>query len=208
MSDRLPPPLRLARLIEVFNARLGRACAWLTLFLVLGTAMVVVLRYGFGIGAVALQEAVLYAHALVFMGAAAWVLQRNGHVRVDIFYRKLDRRRQTLVDLLGHLLFLLPLGLFIAWSSWEYVANAWSTLERSSEAGGLRFVYLQKSFILVLAGSLLLQGIADLIKAIWLLAGHPLPDTEGTDSSPRSSPPRDRMRDELADGRAPEATHG
>ena len=83
MSKHAPPLLGLARAIDAVNARFGQACAWLTLFLVIGTAVVVVLRYGFGIGATALQEAVLYAHALVFMGAAAWVLQRNGHVRVD-----------------------------------------------------------------------------------------------------------------------------
>ena len=92
MSKHAPPLLGLARVIDAVNARFGQACAWLTLFLVLGTAVVVVLRYGFGIGATALQEAVLYAHALVFMGAAAWVLQRNGHVRVDIFYQRFTPR--------------------------------------------------------------------------------------------------------------------
>ena len=79
--------------------RLGQLCAWITLFLVIGTAIVVVLRYGFAIGAIALQEAVMYGHALVFMGAAAWTLQRNGHVRVDIFYQKFSSRRQATVDL-------------------------------------------------------------------------------------------------------------
>ena len=92
MSDKPSFPLALAYLIDALNSWFGKACAWLTVFLVIGTAVVVVLRYGFGIGATALQEAVLYAHALVFMGAAAWVLQRNGHVRVDIFYQKFSGR--------------------------------------------------------------------------------------------------------------------
>jgi len=177
MSAKPPLPLSLARLIDSLNAGLGKACAWLTLFLVLGTAIVVVLRYGFGIGATALQEAVLYAHALVFMGAAAWVLQRNAHVRVDIFYQKFRGRRQALVDSLGTLLFLLPLCLFLGWASWDYVGNSWSTLEGSSESGGLKFVYLQKSIILLLVVSLVLQGLADLIKAAYLLAGR-LPEQE------------------------------
>jgi TRAP-type mannitol/chloroaromatic compound transport system permease small subunit len=177
MSNRPPPLLGLARLIDTANTRFGQACAWLTLFLVLGTAIVVILRYGFGIGATALQEAVLYAHALVFMGAAAWALQRNAHVRVDIFYQKFSGRRQALVEVLGNLLFLLPLCLFLGWSSWDYVANSWATLEASSESGGLAFVYLQKSIILVLVVSLVLQGLSDLIKSIYLLAGH-LPASE------------------------------
>lgn len=177
MSDKPPLLLGLAHLIDSFNARFGKACAWLTLFLVLGTAIVVVLRYGFGIGATALQEAVLYAHALVFMGAAAWVLQRNGHVRVDIFYQKFSAKRKALVDSLGTLLFMLPVCLFLGWASWDYVSNSWSTLEGSSESGGLKFVYLQKSIILVLVVSLVLQGISDLIKFANILTGR-LPAAE------------------------------
>lgn len=177
MSKHAPPLLALARLIDTLNARFGQVCAWLTLFLVLGTAVVVVLRYGFGIGATALQEAVLYAHALVFMGAAAWTLQRNGHVRVDIFYQRFSPRYQALVEVLGTLLFLLPVCLFLGWASWDYVSNSWSTLEASSESGGLKFVYLQKSIILVLVVSLALQGIAEIIKAAYLVAGR-LPISE------------------------------
>lgn len=172
MSNHAPPLLALARVIDAVNARFGQACAWLTMFLVLGTAVVVVLRYGFGIGATALQEAVLYAHALVFMGAAAWVLQRNGHVRVDIFYQRLSPRHQALVEILGTLLFLLPVCLFLGWASWDYVSNSWSTLEGSSESGGLKFVYLQKSIILVLVACLAMQGISELIKGAYTLAGR------------------------------------
>ena len=179
MSDKPPLLLGLAERINSFNAYLGKTFAWLTLFLVLGTAIVVVLRYGFGIGATALQEAVLYAHALVFMGAAAWVLQRNGHVRVDIFYQNFSPRRKALVDSLGTVFFLLPVCLFLGWASWDYVGNAWATLEGSSESGGLKFVYLQKSIILVLVFSLVLQGIADLIKFANILSGR-LPAAEVT----------------------------
>ena len=179
MSAKTPLPLALAQLIDTLNALLGKGCAWLTLFLVLGTSVVVVLRYGFGIGATALQEAVLYAHALVFMGAAAWVLQTNGHVRVDIFFQKFSGRRQALVELLGNLLFLLPMCLFLGWASWDYVSNAWSTLEGSSESGGLKFVYLQKSIILLLVISLVLQGLANLTRALYIIAGRlPAPEVK------------------------------
>jgi len=179
MPDSPPALLTLARGIETLNARLGQACAWLTLFLVLGTAVVVVLRYGFGIGAIALQESVMYAHALVFMGAAAWTLQRGGHVRVDIFYQKLPPRRQAIVDLLGHLFLLLPVCLFLAWNSWDYVASSWATREGSNEAGGLAFVYLQKSIILVLLVSLILQALADIVVFGYRLAGRlPFPEVQ------------------------------
>ncbi|NQD95454.1 TRAP transporter small permease subunit, partial [Pseudomonas sp. CrR25] len=132
MSDKPPLALRIAHVIDAINTRFGQGCAWLTLFLVIGTAIVVILRYGFGVGATALQEAVLYAHAMVFMGASAWALIRNAHVRVDIFYQKFSGRRQALVETFGNLLFLLPLCLYLGWSSWDYVANSWATLEASS----------------------------------------------------------------------------
>lgn len=156
-------PVRIARCIQAANAALGRACAWLTLFLVLGTACVVVLRYAFGIGATALQEAVMYAHALTFMGTAAWALQRGAHVRVDIFYQNFSARKQALVNISGHLFLLLPMCLFLGWNSWGYVANSWAMQETSGETGGLGFMYLQKSIILLLVVSLLLQGVADVV---------------------------------------------
>jgi len=179
MPDSPPALLALARLLHGLNDRLGRGCAWLTLFLVLGTAIVVVLRYGFGIGAIALQEAVMYAHALVFMGAAAWTLQRGGHVRVDIFYQNFSGRRQALVEILGNILFLLPFCLFLGWNSWDYVTASWSTLEKSGESGGLAFVYLQKTIILVLVVSLVLQSLAELIRYGYVLAGKiPAPEVK------------------------------
>ncbi|AQZ94163.1 TRAP transporter small permease subunit [Halopseudomonas phragmitis] len=163
--------LRLARVIDLVNAGLGRTLAWLTLLMVVLTCYVVLLRYGFSLGATAAQELIMYAHALVFMGAAAWTLQRDAHVRVDIFYRRHSAKRQALVDLTGTLLFLLPVCLFLAWSCWDYVAVSWARQERSADAGGLPWVYLQKSIILLLVASLLLQAIAQLIKTTAVLRG-------------------------------------
>ena len=173
------PLLGIAQAFSAANAFLGKACAWLTLFLVLGTAIVVILRYGFGIGATALQEAVMYGHAMIFMGAAAWTLQRGGHVRVDIFYQKFSGRRQALVEILGNILFLLPFCLFLGWNSWDYVSASWSTLERSNESGGLAFVYLQKTIILVLVVSLVLQSLAEVIRFSYVLLGRlPAPEVK------------------------------
>ncbi|WXL25687.1 TRAP transporter small permease subunit [Ectopseudomonas mendocina] len=166
------PALRAARLIDAVNAGFAKLCSWLTLFLVLGTTLVVILRYSFGIGATALQEAVLYAHGLVFMGCAAWALQRNAHVRVDIFYQRFSPRRQALVEITGTLLFLMPLCLFLGWASWDYIGNAWASREGSSETGGLKFVYLQKSIIMLLVVGLLLQGLSNVIKALCVLTGR------------------------------------
>lgn len=146
-------------------AAIGRSVAWLSLAMVLITVFVVAARYGFRSGWVWLQESVVYLHAAVFMLAAAWTLQRDGHVRVDIFYRAAGPRRRALIDLAGTLLFLIPFCVFMAAVSWEYVAASWRTLERSNEAGGLPFVYLLKSLLLIMPALLLLQALAGLRRA-------------------------------------------
>lgn len=166
-----PRCLMIARAIDHLTGWLGRTLSWLTLLMVLLTGAVVLLRYAFGVGATAMQELVLYAHALVFMGAAAWALQRDAHVRVDIFFRRMSPRRQALVDLTGSLFFLLPVCLFLAWNCWDYVAVSWARQERSADAGGLSWVYLQKSIILLLVSTLLLQALAQIIKTLCVLTG-------------------------------------
>ncbi|SDU34363.1 TRAP transporter small permease subunit [Halopseudomonas salegens] len=163
--------LPLANAIDRLNRTLGRALAWLSVLLVLFTVTVVVLRYGFERGNTALQELTLYAHGLMFLGAAAWALQRDSHVRVDVFYRRFSRQRQALIDLIGTLFLLLPMCLFLAWNCWDYVANSWARQETSADTGGLPFVFIQKSFILLLIATLFLQALAQVIKTLAVCRG-------------------------------------
>ena len=139
--------------------RLGRGIGWLTLVMVLITFVIVLLRYVFNIGWIWLQESVVYTHAAVFMLGIAWTLFKGGHVRVDIFYRKAGPRRQALIDLTGTVLFIIPLALFVLWTSWEYVAASWRLLEGSREAGGLPLVFVLKSLIPAFALLLLIQAL-------------------------------------------------
>ena len=137
---------------------LGRGVSWLTLVRVVLTFGIVVLRYGFNLGWIWLQESVTYLHAAVFMIAAAWALQTDDHVRVDIFYRDRSMRYKNVVDLTGTLLFLVPFSVFLLIIGWDYVMASWNTLESSREAGGLPLVFLLKTLILVLPALLLLQS--------------------------------------------------
>ena len=98
----------LAARIDRLNGAIGRAVAWLALAVVLLQFSVVVLRYVFGAGSIWLSESILYAHAVLFMLAAAWPLRDGGHVRVDVFYAEASPRRKALIDLLGSVLLLLP----------------------------------------------------------------------------------------------------
>ncbi len=156
----------LATLIDRTITGIGRSSAWLTLAMVLVTALIVVMRYLFRTGSISLQESVIYINAMIFMLGAAYTLKEQGHVRVDIFYRKLGDRGQALIDLAGYLLFLFPSMLFIIYISWDYVAISWQIREGSAETSGLPYVFLLKSSIIVLPLLLLLQGISELCKSL------------------------------------------
>ena len=171
MNASAPRLLRLAGALDALSEWSGRAVAWLTLAVVLITFAVVVLRYAFNLGWIAMQESVTFLHALVFLIGAAYTLKHEGHVRVDIFYRDMPPRAQALVNLLGTLLFLLPVCGFILWSSWAYVAASWLLREGSREAGGLPGVFLLKTAIPLMALLLILQGIAQALHALLTLRG-------------------------------------
>lgn len=162
---------QLADGIDRLTAAIGRAAAWCCLYLVLAEFAVVVMRYAFGVGSIKLLESVLYAHAALFMLAAAWTLQSDGHVRVDIFYAQAKPRRRALIDLAGALVFLLPFVVALLVLSAPYVARSWAILERSREASGLPFVYLLKTLIPAFALLLGLQGVAQAIRAALVLSG-------------------------------------
>ncbi len=133
--------------------------------MVLLTFTIVILRYGFNLGWIWLQESLTYLHVMVFSIAAAWTLQQDGHVRVDIFYTNMTQKNRALVDLLGSLVFLVPCCIFILIIAWPYVANSWKLLESSREAGGLPLVFLLKSLILVMPALLLGQAVINITDA-------------------------------------------
>ncbi len=162
---------KITHIIEQFSEWSGRLVAWLSFAMVIVTFLVVLLRYAFDIGSIALQESITFMHAMLFMLGAAYTLRHEGHVRVDIFYRRLGEHGRAWVDLLGVLLLLIPVTLFITWVSWEYVASSWSLLEGSREAGGLPGVFLLKSVIPLMALLLLLQGVAMGMRALCVIRG-------------------------------------
>ncbi|MBM3528228.1 MAG: TRAP transporter small permease subunit [Alphaproteobacteria bacterium] len=163
--------LALADRIDRLNAAVGRAAAWLALFVVIVQFGVVLLRYGFGAGSIWLTESIVYAHAALFMLAAAWTLREGGHVRVDVFYERASERTRAWIDLCGALLLLLPFMLVLLWFAWPYVVRAWATFERSREASGLPGVFLVKTLIPLFALLMALQGVSQAIKAWHVLSG-------------------------------------
>ena len=163
---------RVADLIDAVNEWIGCAVAWCTLAMVLVTFAIVILRYVFGIGSIAMQESVTYFHALVFMLGASYTLKHDAHVRVDVFQHRWSPRRRALVDIIGTLLFLFPVAGLLFASSIDYVADSWAVGEASREPGGLPWVWLLKTVIPVTAVLIALQGIAQVLRAFVTVREH------------------------------------
>ena len=157
----------VARAIDIANEQIGRGAAWLALIMVLLQFTVVLMRYVFGIGSIFMQEGVIYLHGALFLVGAGYTLLHGGHVRVDIFYRDARPRRKALIDLLGTVLFLLPVCVVIGWASLPYVAQSWVNLE-----------------VVLIA----LQGVSLLLHSILILAGAEAPEPEPEPESKKSEP--------------------
>ncbi len=160
------------RFVDGLNEKIGRYISWLTLAMVLVTFVVVILRYVYAIGWVWLQESYVWMHGIVFMVGAGYTLLHNGHVRVDIFYRPAGARYKALIDLLGAFFLLLPIIVIVFISTDGYVIQSWSRLEESREAGGLPGLFILKSFILVFAVLIGLQGRSIAARSVLILRGN------------------------------------
>jgi len=156
----------LSRRLDRFSEGTGRLLSWLTLLLVLTQFAIVVGHYIFHIGAIFLQESLLYMHSMIFLGASAYTLRHNGHVRVDVFYSRFQEKTRAWINLIGGVFFLLPITILIFWMAWPYVASSWQSFEGSIESSGIQAVYLLKSMILFFAASLFLQGISLLLHSL------------------------------------------
>lgn len=163
--------LRVAGWIDRVARATGAVAALATLGCVALAFGLVLLRNVLGLGPQAMQEAVLWLHALAFLAGLAWALQADRHVRVDVLRARLGPRGRAWVELLGTLCLLLPVCAFAVWISLPYVEASWRIGEASREPGGLPALYLLKSLIPLAAALLALQGVAVVLRALDTLRG-------------------------------------
>lgn len=167
--------LGLSRAIDALNERVGHLLYWLILVMVLVSAGNATSRYALSIASNAWLELQWYLFSAVFLLCAGYTLLHNEHIRIDVIANLFKRRTQIWVDVFGMLFFLLPLSLYMTWSSWPVFMNAWNSGEISASAGGL---IRWPARLLVPAGFFLLtlQGLSELVKRIAVLKGL-IPDT-------------------------------
>ena len=154
---------KLITAIDLLTRCSGYLCAALMPVMVVAMFSVVVLRYGFGIGSIALQESITYMHAWIFLVGMAYTLKADGQVRVDIFYRQFSAVQRAWVNAIGGLVLLLPLCVVLLVSSLGYAERSWNIGETSPEPGGIPYVYLLKSFLPLAAGLLTLQCLTEVL---------------------------------------------
>lgn len=160
----------VVRFLCLINRVIGSILSWLTLGIVLVCFTVVVLRYVFSMGFVWMQDLYVWMNGVMFMGIAGYTLLKEGHVRVDIFYRTASPKHRARVDIFGCLVFIAPFVYVIFSYLYPYVRRSWRFMESSPNFGGMDGFFIVKTFILVFAAVIAIQALAMLGRSILTLA--------------------------------------
>ena len=167
---------RVAKAIDTVNDRIGAMIRWLALAMVLVGATTAVLRYssrglGVSLNLTPPTELQWYLFSLIFLLGAAYGLRQDVHVRVDVLYSELNPKKRAWIDLIRHVLFLIPFCIVMLYVSWPAVHNSWSIREISPDPGGLpRYpikIVILLSFVLLVG-----QGYSQILKQISVLRGE------------------------------------
>lgn len=162
--------LGLSRFIDRVNEIIGKSVAWLIFIAILVSATNAVIRKIFNVSSNSWLELQWYLFGAAFLLAAAYTLKQNEHIRIDIVYGAFPRRVQHWIDLMGHLLFLMPFTLLMIWYFVPYVSLSYRNGEVSNNAGGLT-IWPAKALLLIGFSMLALQGISEIIKKIAVMRG-------------------------------------
>src|SRR5210317_990630 len=161
----------ISRTIDRINTFVGYLCGLFAFLMVLLVFTVVVMRYGFSVGFIWMQEIYVWLHSFIFMLGSGFTYLANEHVRIDVFYRDASAKYKATVDLLGNIFLLIPF-LYIIWKfSYPFVYRSFLMSEVSREAGGMPALYILKSAILWFCIVLLIQIISNICKSIISLSG-------------------------------------
>ncbi len=162
--------LSLSRRIDAFNERFGRAIAWLLLVAVLVSVLNALSRYGLNASSNAFLELQWYLYGAVFLLCSPWTLRRNEHIRIDLLMNRFSPRVHAWVDIVGGIVFLIPMCVLILWSAVPFALDSFSSGEMSANAGGL-IQWPAKAMIPLAFALLAVQGVSETIKRFAFLRG-------------------------------------
>jgi TRAP-type mannitol/chloroaromatic compound transport system permease small subunit len=167
----------LARTIDRFQDRLGRALSWLMLAMVLTVFFDVLMRYAIRRTFVFTQELEWYIFAVAYLMAGGYVMLWDEHVRVDILYSRFRPRTRAWVDFILLFVFFFPSALLVMYTTWPFFRNAYTVLEGSPDPGGIPARWALKGVIILAFGIMVLQGISEAIKRFYWAMGWEQPET-------------------------------
>ena len=162
--------LALSRGIDRVNTTIGKAVSWLILLAILVSAGNAIVRKVFNTSSNMWLELQWYLYGAAFLGAAAYTLLENEHIRIDLVYGMWPRKVQHWIDLIGSVLFLMPFVILMIYYLYPWTVRSFERGEISSSAGGLT-LWPAKATLLVGFVLLFFQGISEIIKKIAIMRG-------------------------------------
>lgn len=151
-------------MIDKFIERVGKAVSWLNVLLIGLICMDVLFRYFFSFSKNWIIELEWHMFAMIFLLGSAYALQKEKHVRVDVFYQRFSEKTKAIVNLIGTLIFLIPWCYLVITTSYKFFINSWYIREGSPQPGGLPARYVIKGMIVVGFVLLALQGVSLIVK--------------------------------------------
>ena len=134
-------------MIDKIIEKVKSLCSWLSFLLVILITVDVFLRYVFNFSSASLYELEWHFFAMIFLLGSSVTLQNDEHVRVDVFYNRLSKKKKEVINLIGNIFFLVPFSLVIFYTSIPFVTDSFVILESSPDPGGLPFRFIIKSII-------------------------------------------------------------
>ncbi len=147
----------LIKILNIFSEKIGRISSLLVLFLILLVSVSVILRYVFSIGFIWIQDLYIWIHAIFILLGISYTLKMDNHVRIDLLYRNFNKKTRNLINLIGLVIFAIPLTYILLVNGLDYFTRSYNLNEGSKESGGLPNIYILKFFIFFLGILLLLE---------------------------------------------------
>jgi TRAP-type mannitol/chloroaromatic compound transport system permease small subunit len=162
--------LKLSRGIDAFTKWTGKRLAWLILLAVIVSTLNAIVRKTFDTSSNSWLELQWVLFSMVFLLCSSWTLLDNEHIRIDIVNNMLPKQVRNSIDIVGHVLFLLPLTIVMIITGGPFFMRSVEINEQSGNAGGLP-QWPAKSLIILGFTMLLVQGMSELIKRIAVMRG-------------------------------------
>ena len=153
-------------MIDNITESIGNFLSCVLFLMVILIVTSILFRSIFNIGNIAIQELIMYLHALLFMFGISYAYKEDSHVKIDILSNSISPKNSQILSIIGFIFFVMPFAIFLIYISADMTMKSWSILEGSSEAGGLNLVFVLKTIIPLTGILILLQGISKLLKNI------------------------------------------